>query len=198
MLALRASALFLVAALLVGCQTKLSKPSADDVTVHDLIAAVRKACNDAKADLAANPSLNKLPLSSVTVTVQTKLTESVGVGFDLVVVSAKGQFDTSATQSLAIKLLPTPPAIKALVTEQEVYKEVLDAIKAAAAAATAAHSAAGTDFALSTITVSIGFDATRTASGGLKLVVGTVTIGPSASAGITGSQKIDLVFGSAK
>jgi len=168
--------------------------TSDLVTVKQLISAVRKACNEAKAEIDASETLRKMPLTDVSVTVQTSLNGSLETGFDLIVVSAKGRLDQSATQSLTLKLKPTAVSYRPSLREQDIYTEVVAAIKAAAAAAIAAHDAAGSDFALEAITASVGFDVTETESGGMKLTVGSLTIGPAGSKAVTGSQRIDLTF----
>lgn len=191
---LSASALLGVSTFLVACGTMPPVETSDLVTVKQLISAVRKACNEAKAEIDASETLRKMPLTDVSVTVQTSLNGSLETGFDLIVVSAKGRLDQSATQSLTLKLKPTAVSYRPSLREQDIYTEVVAAIKAAAAAAIAAHDAAGSDFALEAITASVGFDVTETESGGMKLTVGSLTIGPAGSKAVTGSQRIDLTF----
>ena len=186
---------WLSAALLTGCSLlpRSDRTDKDKVTVSEVLPLIKQAIKDAQSELGPASALPDL--ASLTLTLQTKATMAGSLSAELLIVSGSVKGEDAATQSITIKLVPPkPPAVKALLQEDERYKQVVAAIKAAAVAATQAAPVDGRDLQLESVGAIVAFDVSRTVSGGVKLDVAGLKLGPSASYTAAGSQKIEMTF----
>lgn len=177
--------------LLAACNGMTPSVPEKPIGVGELLQVVNLSYKQA-SDLIAKDG-NKLPsLDSATLTLQTKTVISGGVTLDLAVVSVSGKQENASTQTLTVKLVKPAGPFALVQREQD---DLVKAIRAAAVAAKEAIAAQGPDLEFDSVTVSVGFDVTRSGGAGLKLEIpAVVKIGPSVSLGITGSHKVDLVF----
>jgi hypothetical protein len=185
----------LSAALLAGCSLLPGSDRTDKekVTVGELLPVVKQAIRDAQNELGPDSGLPDL--FTVTLTLQTKATMSGALSAELLIVSGSVKGEDAATQSITIKLVtPKRPPVKALVQEDERYKQIVAAIKAAAVAARQAAALDDQLLKFDSVGATVTFDVSRTISGGVKLDVAGLKLGPSASYATSGSQKIEMTF----
>jgi len=163
------------------------------ITVSELLEAVQRACRDAQGEIAEKGLLP--PLKTVSVNLATTLQQGATLGVELVIISAEAKKTVTSSQEITVKFeRPTPPGQAFAADEVAAYRDVIQAIKAAAAAAKAARSLIIETAEFKSVTASVGFDVSRSKTGGLQFFIKLLKLGPEISQEKTASHKIDLEF----
>ena len=163
------------------------------ITVSELLEAVQRACRDAQREIESAEGLP--PLQTVSVNLATTLQNSATLGAELVIVSAEAKTTLTSSQEITVKFeKPAAPARGFAVEDIAAYGDVVQAIKAAAAAAKAANTLIIGPTKFKSVTASVGFDVSRSKSGGLQFFIKLLKLGPQISREHTASHKIDLEF----
>lgn len=185
------SALIASAALcLAGCATA-PKLSEKNLSIADLSIAVEKAWGEWMS-APKDPNDPRTHLKGVTLTTQLKEASSFESNFSVLVLSAKSKREVVSSRSVTVKLSP-PSRLRT--TSTRILDEELRLAFREADAVTKDLLRPDSKLALGDVGVSIGFDLIETAGGGFTLELGSIKVGPSASSSVTGTHKVDLVFG---
>jgi len=163
------------------------------ITVSELLEGVQRACRDAQGEIESASGLP--PLQTVSVNLATTLQKSHAIGAELVIISAEAKTTTTSSQEITVKFEKPAASVRGLAAEEiNAYQDVVQAIKAAAAAAKAAETVIVGGAAFKSVTASVGFDVSRSKSGGLQFLIKLLKLGPQISQEKTASHRIDLEF----
>jgi hypothetical protein len=160
---------------LVACAT--APPSTGRVklvTVGDLVTVVSKALADSKDVLAEN----HVEPATATLTLQTQTGVDDTLKASVFVVSAEADRSTQKSGELTISL-KAPGITPVGSSADDDYKSLVEAIKYAAAAATAARRLTSAQLPFESVAIKIGFTVTEKATGGIVIKV----LGSSLSGG---------------